>query len=153
MVIWVVFNLGPNKQYKKGAVFPGGFIPGPNKPKVVDSYIYPSLHHLTVLQLEGLSIWDAERNCIFIDHLCLALGIADGPGMTYLNGLVGHHGANTCRLYCPTKGCHKPGGGQYFLAHLKPDQYSILGCDHGDVNIYNIPLPSSAEYIQNLAYL
>lgn len=153
MFIWVIFNLSPDKRYKKVAVLPGGFIPGPNKPKVVDSYIYPSLHHLAALQLEGLPIWDAEQNCIFIDRPFFALGTADGPGMTYLNGLVGHHGAYGCRLYCPTKGRHKPGGGHYFPAHLKPDQYSILGCDHGDVDVHNIPLPSSAEYIQNLAYL
>lgn len=151
--IWLIFNLGPDQRYKKRAVLPGGFIPGPNKPKVVDSYMYPSLHHLTALQLEGLRIWDAERNCVFIDHPFFALGTADGPGMTYLNGLVGHHGAYGCRLYCPTKGRHKPGGGHYFLAHLKPDQYSLLGCDHDDVDVRNIPPPSSAEYTQNLAYL
>lgn len=153
MFIWMVFNLGPDRRYKKIAVLPGGFISGPNKPKVVDSYMYPSLHHLAALQLEGLPIWDAERNCVFIDHPFFALGTADGPGMTYLNGLVGHHGAYGCRLYCPTKGRHKPGGGHYFPAHLKPDQYILPGCDHSDIDIHKIPLSSSAEYTQNLAYL
>ena len=38
----------------------------------------------------------------------LLLATADGPGMTYLNGLVGHMGAYGCRLYCPTKGRYKP---------------------------------------------
>lgn len=151
--IWLIFNLSPDQRYKKRAVLPGGFIPGPNKPKVVDSYMYPSLHHLAALQLEGLPIWDAESNRIFIDHPFFALGTADGPGMTYLNGLVGHHGAYGCRLYCTTKGRHKPGRGHYFLAHLKPDQYNLPGCDHGDIDVHHIPSPSSAEYTENLAYL
>ena len=153
MFIWTVFNLSPDLRYKKKAVLPGGFIPGPNKPKVVDSFIYPSLHHLAALQIEGLPIWDAQRDCLFVDHPFFALGTADGPGMTYLNGLVGHHGAYGCRLYCPTKGRHKPGGGHYFPAHLKPDHYNISGCDHGDINIRHIPRVSPAEYKENLAYL
>ena len=153
MFIWTVFNLSPNLRYKKKAVLPGGFIPGPNKPKSVDSYIFPSLHHLAALQLEGLRIWDAQNDCVFVDHPFFALGTADGPGMTYLNGLVGHHGAYGCRLYCPTKGRHKPGGGHYFPAHLKPDHYNIPGCDHNDIDVRNIPRVSSIEYKENLAHL
>jgi hypothetical protein len=153
MFIWTIFNLGPDLRYKKKAVLPGGFIPGPNKPKNVDSYIYPSLHHLSALQHEGLPIWDAQRDCVFIDHPFFALGTADGPGMTYLNGLVGHHGAYGCRLYCTTKGRHKPGGGHYFAAHSKPSLYPVPGCDHDDIDIQNIPHVSSIEYKENLAYL
>lgn len=153
MFIWTIFNLSPDLRYKKNAVLPGGFIPGPNKPKVVDSYLYPSLHHLAALQLEGLPIWDAQHDRLFVDHPFFALGTADGPGMTYLNGLVGHHGAYGCRLYCPTKGRHKPGGGHYFPAHLKPDHYTIFGCDRGDIDIRNIPHVSPIEYKENLTYL
>ncbi|KIK41507.1 hypothetical protein CY34DRAFT_12978 [Suillus luteus UH-Slu-Lm8-n1] len=40
------------------------------------------------------------RDTTFISHLFLALGTADGPGLTYLNGLIGHHSKNGCRLYC-----------------------------------------------------
>ena len=56
--IWVIFNLPPNKRYKKHFVFPSGFIPGPNKPKNVNSFIFPGLHHLNALIKEGLTIWD-----------------------------------------------------------------------------------------------
>ena len=57
--IWVVMNHSPEKHYKKHYVLPGGFIPGPHKPKNVDSFLFPGIHHLAALQNEGLSIWDA----------------------------------------------------------------------------------------------
>ncbi|KIK26896.1 hypothetical protein PISMIDRAFT_94090, partial [Pisolithus microcarpus 441] len=57
--IWIVVNLPPTKRYRKLHVCPGGFIPGPNKPKNVDSFLFPGLHHLAALQNEGLSIWNA----------------------------------------------------------------------------------------------
>lgn len=56
MYIWVLVNLSPDKQYKKIHVRPGGFIPGPNKPKNLDSFLYVGIHHLSALQNEGLKI-------------------------------------------------------------------------------------------------
>jgi Transposase family tnp2 len=98
--IWVIFNHAPDARYKKKHVLPGGFIPGLNKPKNVDSYLFPGLHHLLALQCKGLRVWDASWNIVFVSKLLLGLATADGPGMAYLNGLVGHHGKNGCRLYC-----------------------------------------------------
>jgi hypothetical protein len=56
--IWVLLDLAPNLHYKKKYVLPGGFIPGPNKPKNLDSFVYTGLHHLSALQKDGLCIWD-----------------------------------------------------------------------------------------------
>jgi len=96
MAIWVLFDHSPDRHYKKKLIMPAAFIPGPNKPKNSDSYIFPSLHHLAALQKEGLCIWDALLDSIFTLHLFIALAVADGPGMVYLNGLVGYHGKNGC---------------------------------------------------------
>jgi len=52
--IWVLFNLPPSLRYKKNFVFIGGFIPGPNNPKNVDSFLLPGLQHLVSLQKDGL---------------------------------------------------------------------------------------------------
>ncbi|KIO04827.1 hypothetical protein M404DRAFT_142201, partial [Pisolithus tinctorius Marx 270] len=57
--IWVIVNLPPDVRYHKLHVCPGGFIPGPNKPKNIDSFLFPGIHHLTSLQKEGLPIWNA----------------------------------------------------------------------------------------------
>ena len=58
--IWVLLDLAPNLHYKKKYILPGGFIPGPNKPKNLDSFMYTGLHHLAALQKDGLHIW----NCL-----------------------------------------------------------------------------------------
>jgi hypothetical protein len=41
--IWVLMDLPPQYRYKKKYVMPGGFIPGPNKPKNLQSFIFPGL--------------------------------------------------------------------------------------------------------------
>lgn len=42
--IWVILNLSPDKRYKKKHVLPGAFIPGPNKPKNLDSFLFPGMY-------------------------------------------------------------------------------------------------------------
>lgn len=146
-------DISPNERYKKKHVLPGGFIPGPNKPKNLDLFLFPGLHHLCALQREGLVIWDAAADRLFLSKLFLALNVADGPGMAFLNGLVGHHGKFGCRLYCPVPGRHKPNGSHYYPALLKPIDYVMPGCDHDDLSHY-IPLSTSPTlYLSNLRFL
>jgi len=106
--IWILNNLSPNQRYQKWQVLPGTIIPGPNKPKITDSYLYCSLHHLSALQHEnngvGLRIWDAATSRIIESRIILALSTADAVGITELDGRVGHHGARGCRLGCWMKG-------------------------------------------------
>ena len=61
--------------------------------------------------------------------------MADGPGMTYLNGLVGHTGGVGCRLHCDVPGHRKAGVLTYFPATLKPRDYIANSCNHPDVNL------------------
>ena len=165
--IWVILNLSPDKRYKKKHVLPGAFIPGPNKPKNIDSFLFPGLYficgvktsvlcliglyHLCALQKEGLSVWNPILKELFKDHPFLALVTADGPAMAYLNGLVGHNGAFGCRLYCPVKGRRKDGGTHYYPALLKPSNYTVEGCTHDTISPSQIPLSSSSTaYQRNL---
>jgi hypothetical protein len=57
----------------------------------------------------------------------LLLQTADGPGMTTLNGLVGHHGVYGCRLYCPLKGRRKDGKPHYYPVLKRPTNYNLSG--------------------------
>ncbi|OBZ70829.1 hypothetical protein A0H81_09275 [Grifola frondosa] len=102
--IWIVLDYSPNLRYKKEHILPGGVIPGPHKPKNLDSFLFPGLYHLAALQRQGLRIWDAIDKATFISHPFLALATADGPAMAMLSGLVGHFGASGCRLFCPLRG-------------------------------------------------
>ncbi|KIK34908.1 hypothetical protein CY34DRAFT_30479, partial [Suillus luteus UH-Slu-Lm8-n1] len=89
----------------------------------------------------------------YLSNPFLALGTADGPGLAYLDGLVGHHGKNGCRLYCGLKGRHKEGCPHYYPMLLKPPNFNVAGCDHPDVNVNNVRKCSSDEYWKNLTYV
>ena len=132
--IWIVLDRVPGQRYKKKFVLPGGFIPGPNKPKNLDSFIYPGLDHVAAVMTEGLKIWDAARDHTHISCLFLIFAMADTPGMSQLDGQVGHGGGSGCRLYCGSKGRHKPNHSYYYLALQKPNNYVVQGCDHADVD-------------------
>jgi hypothetical protein len=149
--IWVIFDHAPDGRYIKKRVLPGGFIPGPNKPKNPDSYIFPGLHHLSALQKEGLSMWNARKQKIVTSHPFFCLATADGPGMAYLNGLVGHHGKNGCRLFCTVPGRHKQGGTHYYPALLKPVNHNVE--DHPDIDVNQLPAYSVQDYEQKLEYV
>ncbi len=154
--IWVVFNHPPDARYKKPFVLPAFTIPGPNAPRNMDSFLYRSLQHLAALQKNGLSIWDASKVSNVISHPFFALGTADGPGLTHLNGLVGHMGKNGCRMYCGVLGRQKLQDSHYYPALLKPlPPYNVEGCNHPDPDFDNPDLfvPSVAKYQEHLQLL
>ncbi|PIL24852.1 hypothetical protein GSI_12738 [Ganoderma sinense ZZ0214-1] len=118
--IWVLLDLSPTLRYKKRYVLPGGVIGGPNKPRNIDSFLFPGLYHLAALQTEGLRIWDSVQRRTFRARVFLLFATADSPAMAYLNGLVGHNGALGCRLCCGQVGRHKPNHPIYYPALKQP---------------------------------
>jgi hypothetical protein len=140
--IWVILDLAPERQYKKKHVLIGGFIPGPNNPKNLDSFLLPGLQHLVALQKEGLRIWDAALQHDIHSKIFLALLTADGPGMMHVTGFVGYHGKHGCHLYCGLQGRRKPAVKHYFPVLLKPRNYDVEGCTHEDIDIRELPKPS-----------
>jgi len=148
--IWVLLNLSPTKCYKKHRVFVGGFIPGPNNPKNIDSFLFPGLQHLVALQKEGLRIWDAALQRKVDSKVFLALITADGPGMMHITGMVGYHGKHGCHLYCGMQGCCEQHGKHYFPALLKPLDYNVEDCMHDDIDVRHLPIPSYEKYHKNL---
>uniref|UniRef100_D8QEM0 Uncharacterized protein n=1 Tax=Schizophyllum commune (strain H4-8 / FGSC 9210) TaxID=578458 RepID=D8QEM0_SCHCM len=153
--IWLLMNLDVDVRYKKRFVCIGGTIPGPNKIRNADSFLFTGLYHLAAIQKEGLVVWDAATGRVFRDHPFLYLATADGPAMAYLNGFVGHHGRIHCRFYCPIIGRHKIGGPHYYPARLRPHDYRVPGCDHPDVDIRELldehtTEHATARYLKNL---
>ena len=155
IAIFVVFDRPPDVRYKKGSVLQAFVIPGPNKPKIMESFLFDTFAHVSALQKEGLRMWDASKASIVTSFPFLAMGTADGPGLTYLNGLVGHMGKNGCRLYCGVRGRRKPRDSHYYPALLKPLNYHVSGCDHGDVKYRDVASisPSTKVYEENLTKL
>lgn len=153
--IWVILDLPPNLRYKKKYVIPGCFIPGPNKPKNVDSFIFRGFHHLSAVQKEGIRIWDACEDRYFTSRPWLLLSTADAVAQVELDGLVGHRGKLGCRFTCPMEGRHKPGDSTHYMPHLAPENYTVQGCSQEDINIDMIAhnQRSPEEYQRQLRFL
>jgi hypothetical protein len=151
--IWVLLNLSPTRRYQKKHVFIGGFIPGPNNPKNIESFLFPGLGHLAALQRESLRIWDSKLQREVRSRVFLALLTADGPGMMHITGFVGYHGKHGCRLYCGMPGRRERHGKHYFPALLRPSNYDVDGSMHGDVDVRDLPKASCEQYQSNLCFL
>ncbi|KNZ76898.1 hypothetical protein J132_06806 [Termitomyces sp. J132] len=73
--------------------------PGPNKIKDAQSYLVGHHPIAAINQHGGLPLWNANTKCSYLSRLYIILATADGPGMVYLNGLVGHSGKIGCHLW------------------------------------------------------
>ncbi|KAF5336584.1 hypothetical protein D9611_006636 [Ephemerocybe angulata] len=156
--IWIVYDYNPSIRYKRRHVLPAFVIPGPNKPKILDSFTFRSLQHLSAAQREesgrGIKCWDALKEAVIFARIILLLCIADVMALIAMDGRVGHHGAKGCRLGCKMKGRPKPGQGFYYAVHNKPDNYDQPGCDHPDTNVRTITaIPPVSYYEESLKAL
>ena len=61
--IWVNANLPPNMRYSKDTVEPAFVIPGPRKPKTIESFLLTTLRHLAAIQKHGLPVWNGATRC------------------------------------------------------------------------------------------
>ncbi|KAG2021266.1 hypothetical protein CC2G_006520 [Coprinopsis cinerea AmutBmut pab1-1] len=152
--IWIVYDYDPLIRYKRRHILPAFIIPGPEKPKNVESFLFRSLYHLSALQREnsgaGFKLYDALKGSVVTSRPFFVFGTADTVGLVELDGRVGHQGAKGCRLGCPMKGRHKPNVGVYNPAHLKPNDYTVDGCDHPDYDFRNIQNPTVQKYRTDL---
>ncbi|KAK7446694.1 hypothetical protein VKT23_014389 [Stygiomarasmius scandens] len=153
--IYVIHDLPLDVRYTHNFVFPAVVIGGPNKPKNLESFMFPSLEHVSALQNEGLRIFDSFTQSIIPRSIpFLLFGTADSVAMATMAGLVGHSGKFGCRLYCLLPGRHRPNDGHYYPALLKPDNYDVEGCDHPDVDPKDIRRVYSQgleeRYLRNL---
>jgi hypothetical protein len=155
--IWVIHNLPLELHYKKRYVIPGAIVPGPNKPKDIDSFLFPSLAHVAALQRSGLKIYDASMDSYITQSLPVILyATADSLGSAFMSGMVGHSGKFGCRLYCEMPSWNCKGDGHYYPAMHLPLHYMLAGSCHPDVkdtNLVQYRTCLSQKYTQNLKYL
>jgi hypothetical protein len=60
-------------------------------------------------------------------------------------------------VYCALKGCHEHGRPHHYPARLKPNHYSVEGCDHPDVHLSDFLFEESSarstRYFENLKHV
>lgn len=151
--IWIVLDLAPNERYKIRNILPGGVIPGPGKPKDLDSFLFPGLAHISALQKEGLAVWDGYKNEKYFSFLFLLLVLVDAVAMAELTASVGHSGRRGCRLLCEFAGRNKPSGSHYYPALLRPSDSDHPGSNHSDIDVQNIVMVDTTKYRQELNHV
>jgi hypothetical protein len=152
--IAVILNLAPDTRYKKSEILPLCIIPGiEHEPKDMDSFNFPVFQEISALMRDGFRVWDSDRREMLQPGLHVCIAGADGPGLTTLDGGVGHKGARSCRLHCPYVGRHKEGQSRYYPALLRPHNYHVNGCCHDDEasEIIAAYEPNDRAYLCDLA--
>ncbi|KAJ4479636.1 hypothetical protein C8J55DRAFT_536243 [Lentinula edodes] len=151
MYIWILVGFSPNRRYKKKYVVPGGVIPGPDAPKITQSFLFPSLAHIAAVNKSGgLRIWNAYSNIIRSSKLFILLATADSLGLVHFSGGVGHTGKNGCRVWCGQPGRHKDGEAMYYPVMFKPDAYIMPGCNFNDLAPDNVYAMDPQRYQDDL---
>jgi hypothetical protein len=150
--IWIIYDISPEKRYKRRYVLPGGFIPGPKNMKFSDSFLFRGLQHINAIQRDGLSMWRRERGHYQSD-LFVAFVEADGPGLAHINGSNGANGVHGCRVGCPCRSRRKVGSSHYYPACKRAEGPWPLGSDHDDWDPAKTPPPSVDHYKEQIRKL
>ncbi|KAJ3924487.1 MAG: hypothetical protein NXY57DRAFT_325523, partial [Lentinula lateritia] len=151
LYIWILVGFSPDRRYKKKYIVPGGVIPGPNAPKITQSFLFPGLAHVAAVNKSGgLRIWNAYSNVIRSSKLFIIMALADSLGLVYFSGGVGHSGKNGCRVWCGQSGRHKDGESMYYPVIFKPNAYIMPGCDFDDVDPAVVLAMDPQRYHQDL---
>lgn len=118
-IILTCMNLPPEIRFKRKNVLVVGFIPGPNQPRDVDSFLSPLVDEMGKLSTDGIAnVWDAasaagdkhprgkRHEFTLRAHLCLVT--TDMPARTKALRMMGFHSISYCE-YCQIKGLQYTG--------------------------------------------
>jgi len=156
IAIWIITNYDPKLRYKTKHIMPALIVPGPNKPKNLDSFLFRSFHHLSAIQREdnghSIKVYNAIKKKVVSSRTILELITANAVALVELDGRVGHHGCHGCRKGCEMCGRYKPGSGHYYAAHLKPNNYTVTDCCHLDFDFRHFkPQLTPEKYEESLS--
>ncbi|KAJ7598484.1 hypothetical protein C8J56DRAFT_1000189 [Mycena floridula] len=127
VAVFLLGDIEGDIRYHKSRVLPAFIVGGPNAPKHIISFMFPTFHHLGACQNEGLCLWDGLFRKLEVSHPLLGYGIADTVGMQGLSSGVGHLGKYGCRLLCSFPGRCKADGHTYYPVLLKATQQLAAG--------------------------
>jgi hypothetical protein len=137
-LILVCMNLPPHERFKRQNVLVVGFVPGPNNPKNLDSFMYPLIEEFLALE-RGIKAWNGYREKSFILHAHIAVVTGDMPGRSKLQGFKGSRALRYCP-YCYAKAVHS-GRTTYCPLHMPCDAPSNSdAAERADYNVLDLPL-------------
>ena len=101
------YNLPPEIRFGKDYTLCLGVVPGPKKPKDMDSFLYPLVEELLHLAV-GIRAFDILQSSLFALHAYLIVVSGDIPALSMLLNIKGHNAFSPCRA-CKITGVQVPG--------------------------------------------
>ena len=137
------FNLPPTERNNSENVICVGEVPGPEKPKDMDSFLYPAVQELLKLSV-GVKAYDVVEKEIFTLRAYLLTIFGDIPAVSMLLRMKGHNAIYPCRL-CTIRGVRIPKSktSTYYV----PLSYKNLQSDRPDYDPVNLPLRSHKQFV------
>jgi hypothetical protein len=100
------YNLPPDIRFHLEFILAVGVIPGPKKPKDMDSFLWPLMQELLRLG-KGVAAFDVLESTRFALRAFLILVFGDIPAMSMVMCMKGHNGYAPCRM-CKITGLRIP---------------------------------------------
>jgi hypothetical protein len=142
------YNLPPEIRFHLKHVLCVGVIPGPNKPKDADSFLWPLVEELLKLEL-GVSAFDVCASEKFALRAYLITVFGDIPAVSMLMRMKGHNGVSPCRM-CKVDGLRVPRGSTTHYVPLDRSRHpDVANSDR--VKCYDpldLPLRTHDEFLE-----
>lgn len=151
-LIAFLYDLPPDTRFHLDNIISLGVIPGPKKPKDMDSFLYMFVCEMERLAVGVRAIDSLEpdvNKAVFSLRAFLIAAFGDIPAVSALMGMKGHNAYSPCRM-CEIVGVPAPGGGRSTTLYVPLDRSNHPGLKQGDVPIYDpldLPLRTHDRFI------
>lgn len=136
------FNLPPTERFHDENVICVGEVPGPQKPKDMDSFLYPAVQELLKLAV-GVKAYDVVEKEVFVLRAYLLTVFGDIPAVSMLLRMKGHNARSPCRL-CTIQGVRIPKSKTvtHYVPHFRKNLHS-----QADYDPANLPSRTHQEFV------
>lgn len=121
LLIIFLYDLPPEIRFHLEHILSLGVIPGPKKPKDIDSFLWPLVQELLLLA-KGVAAFDVLKHVKFNLHAFLILIFGDILAMLMIMQMKDHNGFSSCRM-CEITGVRssEPGSKTYYVLWIVLD--------------------------------
>ena len=138
------FNLPPEERNHHDNAICIGEVPGPEKPKDMDSFLYPVVQDLLKLSV-GVKAYDVVEQETFVLRAYLLTIFGDIPAVSMLLRMKGHNARSPCRL-CMIQGIRIPNSS--ITTHYVPLCRKNLQAGQEDYDPANLPLRTHKQFME-----
>jgi hypothetical protein len=144
------YNLPTDLMFLLEYIMSLGVIPGPNKPKDVDSFLWAFGEEMLQLA-NGVRTFDIIESEFFMLRAFLILAFGDIPAISMLMRMKGHNGICPCRM-CTITGLRVPGDTNNMAHYVPLDRHAYPHKDPAMQDNYDplaLPLRTHEQFVRH----